>query len=556
MSVEKVKQVKPTNTTVKKTLKKKSFEKFADTTNVAPVKEATKPKTKATKTAKESDEEVESKPKAERKPRAKTAKIAKESDDEEVEKAAKKPKAKVAKAEKEVKPKAKVAKAEKEVKPKAEKKGSKSKVAKVTEDDDEVSEHVEKAPKAPKKVNLKPTLSDTQGLNISVAKVKNVISDLCINKEITHALRDIKAARSKDEESGKFLDSTFDVTLLSQETVDFLSLCHNELVKHEKEVYTKNVLKAMSEAELAEYNEAKKAAVAEFQTAKKVGQLFNQTSFDLVAFNVGFKADFYADAPVAQEWKEYSSPEEVYKACTTLVSKNKIRFNSDSKIFVTAFVEFIIKQLIINGTKNCIEAGKKIIKLAHGVDEFLPEFELYSFITDCDAYRRYVKNSYVVDADTSDEVDEVDTTVEHDEEEVSTKVPQFKYYVGELCRNVRMTLSAEDDSVEDVVESKFNQTSVSKEFKQFCSDVIIELLNMFGNMLKIEVITRDVKTVNYDIVNALVHNAHILHNASSQTTIKFIQDSYNMYNEFVKTRQSLRGDKKAAADDDEDEVDE
>ena len=172
----------------------------------------------------------------------------------------------------------------------------------------------------------------------------------------------------------------------------------------------------------------------------------------------------------------------------------------------------------------------------------MPEFTMFPFIASTNAYKKYVKQQVVdtADSEADDEEHEVEPAAESEDEDVSDRKLQFRYYVAELCRNVRMELSASDEV--PYLESKFNQTSVSRLFKQFCSNVIIELLQTFGNVLKVEVSSRNVKTVNYSIIYSLLLCSHILHNLDATQTIEFIQQKYNLYNQFLTKRSNDRAD--------------
>jgi len=461
---------------------------------------------------------------------------------------------------------AKVPKAKKESVVKSEKVAKEKKATKSVKTAEEAVAKTTKAtrsksPKAEKvvkqkKVNMKPTTSEVQGLNLSVAKVKNIIADLCINKDITAVLKDLKAAKIMQEGAESKDDFEFSLDKLSQHTLDLLDMFHKEVSELEKLGNSKAVLKEFDEETLKEYSERKKVALMDYQENKKVSNLFVNDKFDLVKFNSDFSPRFDA-METNDEWKTTLTNKELYDYCTHIVGKNKIRFNSESKIYITAFVEFIIKQLVINGTKVCVNEGKKIIKTKHSVESILPEFTMSSFVKNCVAYKKYLealaleadKSQVQAPAQDQDQAkqesvessrEESDDDAKSVEGEESSKMPQFKYYVGELCRDVRMELSKNDPEVTDFTESKYNGTSVSKEFKQFCSDVIVELLYIFGNVLKMEVITRGVKTVNYEIVNAMIQNAHIFHSIDPTDTITFIQSTYNMYSEFLKGRHETR----------------
>jgi hypothetical protein len=444
---------------------------------------------------------------------------------------------------------------EKKTKKVTEKKESKKEVEKKEPKEKKESSEEEK-PKKKKDINVKPTLGDICGLNLSVAKVKNIISNNCINKEAHDALQILKGLRvfedgsdanePDEEDSDEVAESsekkkvpkknfTFNLEKVPSDTKAYLDKCYAEITAASCLVFSRSTIKEMSAESKAAYDAAKDAALADFAKTQKTDYLFRDQEFDLVKFNKEFKTDFYAGLEEPEKnWKSLTDME-LYSHCVNILNKNKTRFNSEAKIYITAFVEYIIKQLIIHGTKGCIDSNKKIIKLEHALDHELSDhdFTMLPFITSTVAYQTYVFNTKKNEAEEEAESDDV---AEDDVDAINSKIP-YKHYIGELCRNVRMEL-ATIDNAKDSKESKFNRTSVSKEFKQFCSDAIIELLEIFGNAIKVEVNTRNVKTVNYSIIRAVIYISHVLHNVKADNTIEFIQEKYNAYNEYLKKRES------------------
>lgn len=407
-----------------------------------------------------------------------------------------------------------------------------------------VDEEKKTVEKIPKKINVKLTLADICGLNLSVAKIKNIISNLCINKDTFTSLKEMKDHRVMNTESTNVEDFTFTLAGLSQDTLKYLDTCAFSINESKGLLHSRKVTRDMNKDETIKYNDAKRTAMNAFQTVQKNGHLFQQFEFNLTEFNVKYNPNFYKkmeDTDV--NWKNLTN-QALYSHCVNVVNKNKVRFNSESKIFITSFVEYIVKQLVISGTKNCIADKKKIIQLNHALDNPATEFTMFPFISSSVAYKKYMseinagKEHVESEAEVESENDIDPETIDMDESDLSDRKLQFRYYVAELCRNVRMELSAMDNVV--AIESKYNQTSVSRLFKQFCSNVVIELLQMFGNVLKVEVASRQVKTVNYSIIGALVQNAHIIHGLNYTPTITFIQEKYNIYNTFLKNRSDKR----------------
>lgn len=450
--------------------------------------------------------------------------------------------------------------------PKKAKKGAKAKKEK---ESDAPQEEEEKKVKKVKKINNKPTLSDTCGLNLSVAKVKNIMSNLCINSEPFWALKELKEHRNMAEEkldsegksvrevaeNGKKVKRAFTFTLhgLSQHTLDYLELAHQNSLDLSREAHAKLKIKEMSEEVRKEYNLKKKEAIAVHQLVQKNGHLFQVHEFNAVKFNNEWNKNFYKDMKVT-EWKSLKDME-LYTYCTNLINKMKVRFNAESKIFVTAFVEHIVQQMVVNGTINCVTSGKKIIKLEHALDSsaegFEERFSLFPLISNLESFKRALRE----EEDSEETEPEEKQEEPMNDEEVVDRKYQFKYYVSELCRTVKMELARADCS-EDMTQSVYYNTSVSKVFKNFCSNIIVDLIRTFGEVLKVEVNTRNVKTVNYTIIQTLVQVAHLMYGLGSQLddTVRFIQERYCVYQKFIEERKGKRG--KHDDDDDEDEEDE
>jgi hypothetical protein len=410
----------------------------------------------------------------------------------------------------------------------------------------------EDTPKKKKSINVKPTLGDVCGLNLSVAKIKNIISNNCINKEAFEALQILKSKRifpdgdkGDDTEDGgdengeqspkkKAPKKPFTFTLadVPVETIEYLGKCYRDVAVSTYTAHSRFVINNLYEADKARYNTLKNEALAKFEIDQRNSRLFRDTEFDLIAFNKQFKPDFYKKMKEEdKDWKSYKDMK-LYDYCVTILNKTKTRFNSEAKIYITALVEFIIRQLIINGTRECVNRDKKIIKIEHAITDNDTDFTLFPFIKSTSVYKTFIKNANKQESDA-----DVDETSDDGNESTTAVTVPYKHYIGELCRNVRMELSAADNNTSDAVESRYNQTSVSKKFKQFCSDAIIELLEILGNAIKVEVSTRNVKTVNYAIIYSVLYTSHVFHNIPIDDTISFIQDKYNTYNDFLKKRE-------------------
>ncbi len=447
---------------------------------------------------------------------------------------------------------------------------TKSVKSKKEEEAEEVTiEEEPKKVKKVKKINDKPTLSDNCGLNLSVAKVKNIISNLCINKEQFAVLKELKDSRiiseekldndicSKDETAGKKKKIfTFTLKGISEESLAFLEKAHQNNLELLKESYAKSKIKKMDDPTRKDYIAQRKTAVIAHQSEQKSGHLFQTHEFNVAEFNIKWDKNFYDEMAIL-EWKSLKDME-LYEYCVMIINKMKVRFNAESKIFVTAFVEYIVQQIVINGTINCVHNKKKIIKMEHALDtsseNFNKHFNLFPLILNLESYHKAIHENSISEDEVESEADadvEADVKLEEssDNDQINRKY-QFKYYVAELCRTVKMEL-ARKDNPDDFSKSVYYNVSVSKVFKNFCSSIIVDLIRMFGEVLKVEVATRNVKTVNYTIIQTLVHVAHIMYGLGPHLdeTVKFIQQRYCVYQKFIGERKTKRVKSDSAEED-------
>ncbi len=399
--------------------------------------------------------------------------------------------------------------------------------------------------KKPKKVNDKPTLADNCGLNLSVARIKGLLNDVYINSEANAALKEIKDHRvmedgkNNSDDKRQKRDFTFNLSGLSQTTLDYLERMHQLTVHSARETFAKQKIRNMSDEDRQKYNEARRAAVVEHVTELKHSHLFETHEFDAVKFNTQWDKNFYKGLKT-QNWKELKDME-LYKYCANSINKAKIRFNSESKIFITAFIEYVVKQLVVNGTLNCVQENKKIIKLEHALDlihhDHKRRFTLHPILTTLPSFQEAQAKKHLHEEEPA--------PVNTPEDEQSPRKVNFNHYMAELCRTVKMELAREDES-KDSSESVYHSTSVSKAFKMLCSDLVIDLVELLCNLLKAEIETRNLKTVNYATIQSLLKLTHAAYGLGEHfhETAQFIQEKYAQYQKHTEDRKETRASKK------------
>ena len=122
----------------------------------------------------------------------------------------------------------------------------------------EVKNSVKKPVKvvAERKINTLPTLYELSGLTISPAKVKNVICNDTLNKEVSAAIIELRSARPSTID-GKITTGTV-INKLSEATKAIVSSALLDATSSKKEEYARKKLTKMSDAVKTSYVAAKK----------------------------------------------------------------------------------------------------------------------------------------------------------------------------------------------------------------------------------------------------------------------------------------------------------
>ena len=359
------------------------------------------------------------------------------------------------------------------------------------------------------------------------------------------------------------------VSKMSKKTQDFISVANKEYESSYKMEFAKTKIAALPDDVRTASNNAK--SVARDEHDKNIAEVYlvDTSVFNVEQFNSQYMPDFYKDFVLPK------SDSNEWKNSIDKINKLKNRFSTNSRVFISAFVENIIKQLVSTSLVSCVSDNKKIIQLSHILDAskegFADRFPLYALIENLTTFKQaqaYVKNpqsakvSEVADvaevAEPQDDSDpDASKRLKNDKSNdifslvgVSLEVQyQFRYYVAEICKEIRMDLANTEVDSEGKLMDVYKNTSVSKLFKNFCSTLICEFLMRIGKMLLIEVNARGIKTVNDSIINTVIAHYHTVCNVDKTNTITFIQEVTSKYYSYVSDRQQKRKDAKTSDSD-------
>lgn len=439
--------------------------------------------------------------------------------------------------------------------------------------------------KSNRKFNSNPVLAKTTGINISPAKVKNIVSNHVLNKDAHHALTELKNARARTivkvvdgvEVKEEFAGTP--ISQLSDATQTYIKFAYDEYESSQRDEYAKAKVSGMSVVDKKRYQEARSKAKSEFDSKSGEQFLSDGSEFNLTEFNRKYDVNFYAEYDRLKEVADKADKADLWKKAMDKVTKLKNRFSTNSRVFLSAFVEYLIKQLALNGTVCCIAEKKKIIQLSHILNTthegFEERFPLYPLIVNLDTFKqaqKYLSDSSAFEPpeDTKDAesdsagAEEASDSKDGEPEEKSKKKKkhekntdiftldgisldkqyQFRYYISESCRETRMDLAKTARDEDGELMEVYNYTSVSKLFKNFCSTLVCEFLVRIGKMLEKEIETRGIKTVNDTIIGAVISHYHIVCGVDEAKTLDFIRTVTTKYYSYVADRQKNRKSEK------------
>ena len=419
---------------------------------------------------------------------------------------------------------------------------------------------------------VKPIITKITGINISPAKVKTIISNYVLNKDVYDAVQELKKSSPYSEttlvnEKPVIVEhASVPVSKMSKKTQDFISVANKEYESSYKMEFAKTKIASLPDDVRTAYNNAK--SVARDEHDKNIAEVYlvDTSVFNVEQFNSQYIPDFYKDFELPK------SDSNEWKNSIDKINKLKNRFSTNSRVFISAFVENIIKQLVSTSLVSCVSDNKKIIQLSHILDTskegFADRFPLYALIENLTTFKQaqsYVKNPQSANVS---EVDEVAEPQDDSDPEASKRTKndksndifsldgvslevqyQFRYYVAEICKEIRMDLANTEVDSEGKLMDVYKNTSVSKIFKNFCSTLICEFLMRIGKMLLIEVNARGIKTVNDSIINTVIAHYHTVCNVDKTNTITFIQEVTSKYYSYVSDRQQKRKDAKTSDSD-------
>jgi len=369
--------------------------------------------------------------------------------------------------------------------------------------------------------NAKPTNVDETGIGIGPARVKSVLVNLALNPREFHAKEAVLTAenrpkRSKSDTVPQEQGPQVPLAQLPSDVREVIAEAERSYRQTLLEAFDRDTLQAMSDADRATH-EARQKSLMEAGNTK-----------ELEEFQTQFRRRFpeYLKENDAYHGDKYNS----WTRSTALINKLCTRLSGNTRNIIACFLDQVVEQYAENGIRNCLQNSRHIVRLRHAVENESSDTNMYQpFVSTLPSYKTAMRWVASQDEKSSDKP----LVYEH-----TTANFNFEGYVGEICRSVKMRLASQA-SQED--RSRYLETSVSKEFKQFFSLVIYDSIMRIGSALRLTVLRQGVKTISNTMVYYILEQLHVMFGMNyeqTQTRMKERLDKFQKWRtEHKATRQ-------------------
>jgi hypothetical protein len=328
-------------------------------------------------------------------------------------------------------------------------------------------------------------ISKLIGINLSVSRVRKYIDKGNINKDVEQACSELKKIVS-DAKKSEVDGVAFVAPVLSELTTGLVSKAYSLVYDDKRLKY--DALKLKLEASSDEADKERLKLLEPFPVQSKL-------------------------------------PEEQLE----LLSKLRCRFSNDASVLLASGIDYVIQHLVRSAMVNVKNAHKAIIQIRHIVDDNLAESSIYPLIGKLRVVQDYIKQCKVVnvaDAVESVEVveavdavedDSVDSVEEHAENST------FEFYINLICKHVKATLVAEDES--------YSSIRISKHIRKFCSTIVIQLIERLAPLIKLYISNTKVKTINDGTIRFIINFIMTDDGVDSTELISFMDEKLALYHQ-------------------------
>ena len=415
--------------------------------------------------------------------------------------------------------------------------------------------------------NTKSTNLDSTGIGIGPARVKSVLMNVSLNPLLCRARANIALLANRPKKPKPTAENPSPEMPAQGEQRPLTELDEQDqaVLKEAVETYETALRTGYEKQVIREMNNQDAYHQARQEEQKAAGD-----NFSLVEFNKKFNPKFYDKLNAYLQEHDHcmvgkpnkntdSSSNDVKKIdewsrATTLVNKMCVRLSGKTRYILACFLDCVVEQYAYNGILNCLRDGKHIVQLKHALvrdENFAHQVPLDKFVSTLACYNTALTWVENYDMHKQNVKAEKDKGYEVTEERFPPLPdPDYKYdfssYVADICRSVRSRLAAAETDKER--KENLLNSSVSRNFKRFCSYVVYETILRIGAFLRETVERANVKTISDSMVWYAIKQIHNITGIDFQTVHDTMTTRLEFFEKFKDERKEARKNNKNAVD--------
>jgi hypothetical protein len=185
-----------------------------------------------------------------------------------------------------------------------------------------------------------------------------------------------------------------------------------------------------------------------------------------------------------------------------LLSRMKARIGSETSIILTAFINIIIEQIVHKSITNCVSSGKTTVDIIHLLSDY-SGIQLMPLVLQLPVHIDAVQQ---FKTDSKSKIHVVKAA-----SQTQPKDP-FLHYVNLIIKHA-------DHSMHNGDTEKPLKISSTQQYKEYLCNIIHQLIQRFGEMLKYKISEYDVKTVENKHIRDAIQDVLNFHAISGVTDI-------------------------------------
>lgn len=214
-----------------------------------------------------------------------------------------------------------------------------------------------------------------------------------------------------------------------------------------------------------------------------------------------------------------------WKAALFMVNRLRNRFSDELHVAVTVFIDYLVKQFSQVAIIKCRASDKARVLVKHVLDN-THQIELFPLIANFRSYQAAVLAHQAQPTKSKLKGTTVGDVPAEPVESVSKKKHPFEYCVFAVCKQLIKELKDLNPA------AGFDNILISSEYKTFMCEIVDELIQTFGPILRQEITSREVKTVNVDTFYSVLGALLTWHRVSFPAVKSYMEERVTRYDQY------------------------